>query len=178
MSGQRKRGIVMSELIPKEEAELDVHIVASRLAMLYYYFVTHLKDKLGEEETRALVRDVIADYGADCGRQTRAAVKKLGYPNELPYQNRGGDLPKNGWHSQVLKSEIDEKLVRNTHCPFAATWKEYDFCDWGRLYCYVDQAKYAAYNDQLTCVHEENILDGCASCLLHITKSCGLEAKT
>jgi hypothetical protein len=40
----------------------------------------------------------------------------------------------------------------------------------GRLYCYMDQSKYKAYNPELECVHVKNILDGDPYCELAVRK--------
>ncbi len=40
----------------------------------------------------------------------------------------------------------------------------------GRIYCYMDQAKYTAYNPELKCVHVKNILDVDPYCELAVRK--------
>lgn len=40
----------------------------------------------------------------------------------------------------------------------------------GRIYCFVDQAKYEAYNPGLECVHVKNVLDGDPYCELAVRK--------
>jgi len=39
--------------------------------------------------------------------------------------------------------------------------------EWGRIYCYVDQAKYDAYNG-IKCKHLKNLLDGDDCCLFDL----------
>ncbi len=38
----------------------------------------------------------------------------------------------------------------------------------GKIYCFVDQAKYEAYNPELQCVHVKNVMDGDTYCELAV----------
>ena len=53
-------------------------------------------------------------------------------------------------------------------CHLAEVWKELGAPELGRLYCFVDQAKYKAYNPDLECVHVKNVLDGDPYCELAV----------
>ena len=43
-------------------------------------------------------------------------------------------------------------------------WKELGADDLGRMYCYVDQAKYRAFNSRAKLIHTHNVLDGDPYC--------------
>jgi hypothetical protein len=49
-------------------------------------------------------------------------------------------------------------------CPMAKYWIEREAADLGRLYCHVDQAKFAAFDPECECRHPQNVLDGDARC--------------
>ncbi|MEM5774467.1 MAG: L-2-amino-thiazoline-4-carboxylic acid hydrolase, partial [Anaerolineaceae bacterium] len=59
-----------------------------------------------------------------------------------------------------------------TFCPIAAAFIEMGSraVSLGRLYCYVDQAKYHAYNPALEFAHTQNVLDGDAYCEFLVTE--------
>lgn len=138
---------------------LDVRIMAERLAMLYYHMVKNIIAEVGEERAEELVHKIILEYGTACGLNNRANVESLGQEATLENYNLGNDLPSVGW---------DIKDGKTLYCPFAATWKKLDFEKWGRLYCFVDQAKYEGYNADLRCFHDKNLLDGDECCILRI----------
>jgi hypothetical protein len=67
--------------------------------------------------------------------------------------------------------EVDgEKRSRVFACPLARVWREMGAPEEGRVYCYVDQAKYEAYNRELRCVHTKNVLDGDPYCELAVRR--------
>jgi len=61
-----------------------------------------------------------------------------------------------------------ENRVRVHTCYLADTWKELRVPEIGRLYCFVDQAKYESFNPELECVHTKNVLDGDPFCELAV----------
>lgn len=156
-----------SEMIPKEQAVQDVRIVSERLAMLYYYFVNNLIEELGEVRAENIVKKVIYEYGLQCGINVREKV--LGLNKEITIENYalGQDLPSVGWEKEKIDKENPEAR-EITYCPFAETWKKLDFEKWGRLYCYVDQAKYEGYDSSMKCFHDKNTLDGDDSCIIRV----------
>jgi len=151
-----------------EQAARDVLILAERLAMLYHYFLKIMAEELGEERALDIADRAIAAYGADCGRRTKAKVEAAGQPNDLLHHHLGRDLPSQGWEVEVQEADASHLLIRTSFCPLAAAWQELGRPDWGRRYCRVDQAKYAAYNEDLVCEHLENILDGAPACLMRV----------
>jgi hypothetical protein len=61
-----------------------------------------------------------------------------------------------------------EPRIRIHDCNLAKAWNKLGDPALGRLYCYMDQAKYTAYNSKLECIHEKNTLDGDPYCELAI----------
>ena len=85
----------------------------------------------------------------------------------LSAENYKEDLPSLGWEIDHVVVE-GEPRSRVHFCPLADVWREADAVKIGRLYCYVDQAKFKAYNPNLECVHEKNILEGDPYCELAV----------
>ncbi len=149
----------MDKKITEDRHLLDVRIMAERLAMLYYHMVKNIIAEVGAERAEQLVQKIILEYGTECGLNNRDNVKALGKEATLENYNLGNDLPSVGW-------EIEDG--KTLYCPFAAIWKKLDFEKWGRLYCFVDQAKYEGYNADLRCFHDKNLLDGDECCILRV----------
>ena len=72
-------------------------------------------------------------------------------------------------HKGVEELEIEgEKRIRAFGCVMAQVWKEYGEEKLGRLYCYVDPAKYMAYNPKFKLAHVKALPDGdnyCEFCI-------------
>ena len=146
----------------------DVLIMAERLAMLHYHFAEKIVEKLGEEEGSALIDAAILAYGQECGLKARQKVETLGHENTIDNHHLAKDLPSCGWKTEVLQLDKQHELVKIDNCPMAETWMRYNKPQLGRHYCQVDQAKYQAYNETLTCTHDSNVLDGDDYCLIHV----------
>ena len=56
-------------------------------------------------------------------------------------------------------------------CAMAKVWKEYGEETLGRLYCYVDPAKYMAYNPNYKLAHTHALPDGDSYCEFCIKKT-------
>ena len=61
-------------------------------------------------------------------------------------------------------------------CPLAKHWIEKGAQRLGRLYCYVDQAKYATFDPECECRHLRNVLDGDDRCEIVARKRSEWEA--
>ena len=174
-----KEQLSEKDMVPRETAEEDVSILTERIALLYYSFVQALLGELGEERTREITKKAIASYGTICGARTAEKVVARGLEPTLENYGKGKDLPSMGW--KKAPCSIPEGLPEGTaskveYCPFAEHWKDMDFAAWGRLYCGVDQAKYAAYGKGYRCVHDKNTLDGDDCCIIRTEKE-GLKKK-
>ncbi len=92
---------------------------------------------------------------------------------ETTPQNYGAagipDLPAFGMHEKRERvMEGDQMIARSYGCAMAKVWKEYGEEELGRLYCYVDPAKYMAYNPNFKLVHIKAEPDGDACCELTV----------
>lgn len=152
----------------RERAEKDVISMARRLASLYYHFGTVLMDELGEEKARNIILKVIEEYGQESGREAREVVQKLGLPLNADTFSKGSDLPSVGWKTESTEYPDGQCTTKITYCPFGEYWLEKDAEELGRLYCFVDQAKYAGFHENLQCIHLKNVLDGDEYCELAV----------
>jgi predicted hydrocarbon binding protein len=152
--------------ITVEECTDEVKLMARRLGLLHYYFSQAIVDRLGEEEGKALIKEAIWAYGRHCGAAVRAGVEAMGLPLTDENYGRVRDLPKYGWEVETVTLDSGEVRPIAAFCPIAATLKELGprGMELGRLYCYVDQAKYEAYNPDMEFIHTKNLLDGDSYC--------------
>ena len=150
--------------VPLADAVANVRLMARRTALLYYYFAKTLIDEFGEEEGKRLVAKAVWEYGLHCGRAVREGVEAMGLPATAENFNRVPDLPKLGWETGTVTLADGEQRPIATYCPLAAVWQELHAEDIGRLYCWVDQAKYHGYNPDFTFMHTKNVLDGDECC--------------
>jgi hypothetical protein len=158
MSEQRER-------VSAEETDRQVRLMARRMALMYHHIGEVLTEELGKDMAKELLKEAIWRYGSECGENVREAVLEQGLPLTIENYSRAPDLPEYGW-----VSEPAEKGPRVLYCPLAEVWLEKDSTELGRLYCYVDQAKYQAYND-VECVHLKNLQDGDDCCLFSLKEA-------
>lgn len=158
------------KMISRELADQDVVLTARRLALLYYHFSKALIEELGEEKGKELILKAIKNYGDECGWEVREGVEKLGLP--LTPQNfaKIPDLPSLGWKKELIVYPDGRRNPKVNFCPLAQVWIEKGEEELGRLYCFVDQAKFSSYNPELECIHVKNVLDGDPYCELCIVK--------
>ncbi len=149
-------------MISEKEAEEQVVLMASRLALMYHHIGQVLTEELGMEKAKELLKEAIWRYGAESGEKVRAGVEAMGLPLTAENYNKVPDLPRYGWVSEQAKDG-----PRVSHCPLAAVWLEKGSTELGRIYCFVDQAKFEAYGN-LECVHLKNLNDGDDCCLFSI----------
>lgn len=154
------------EMVPLDKAKEDVIIMARRVGLLFYHFARTLIKELGEERGRDLISKAIESYGVECGRLARATVEGLGLPVTLENYSLGRDLPSVGWERGVVEVPGEPPRRRVYRCPIADAFFEVGDPRLGRMYCYVDQAKYRAYNPRIECIHTKNLLDGDECCEL------------
>jgi hypothetical protein len=154
------------EMIEKEEAFRQVKSMITRAALIHYAFSKILVDELGETKGKALAKKASQLYGELVGKQVRENTLAKGLP--LTRENFQDDLPSLGW-AEREKVEVDgEKRSRVYTCHLAKVWQELGASELGRIYCFVDQAKYKAYNSKLKCIHVKNVLDGDPYCELAV----------
>ena len=153
------------EMLTQEEATRQVLSIVNRMALLHYSYAKTLIRELGARKGKEVTRKAIDFYGRQVGKQVRERTKAKGLQTLL--ENYQEDLPLLGWNME--KVVVDgEPRVRIYDCNLAKAWNKLGAPGLGRFYCYMDQAKYTAYNPKLECVHAQNTLDGDPCCELAI----------
>jgi len=153
------------EMVSKEEARQQVLSIINRMALLHYCFSKTLVEVLGEKKGKEVIRKAIDFYGEEVGKKVKE--KTLAKGLETLQQNYQEDLPAFGWSIEGVV--VDSEPRARVHvCQLAKVWNELGAPELGRLYCFVDQAKYKAYNPELECVHVKNVLDGDPYCELAV----------
>lgn len=151
------------ETIPVAEALAQLQIALERVAMLHFHYATTLVAELGEERGREIAARAIAAYGREVGERQRERVAAAGYAPSCENYGVVPDLPRLAWRAENLPRVLVDGKERRV-CPLAKYWLEKDAADLGRLYCRVDQAKYAAFDPECECRHLSNVLDGDDTC--------------
>jgi len=149
---------------PEDQWEQDIWLMARRTALLYLHFSRAIIDRLGPEEGKALIKDVVLEYGRECGRHVRREVDEMGAEPSPANFHTVADLPSRGWRREAHQLPNGQDQVQTRLCPLAVVFAEQGEEELGRIYCWVDQAKVEGYNDALECVHAHNVLDGDAFC--------------
>jgi len=163
------------DVISRVEAAHEIELVSRRIALLHLAFARTLVNDLGNEEGRRLIVKAVKAYGVMIGTEVKAAVLDEGLP--LTPENYGvgksRSLPEFGMHTGSEEIKVGgEKRFRAYGCAMAKVWKEYGEEALGRLYCYVDPAKYMAYNPDYKLAHTRALPDGdkfCEFCLERTT---------
>jgi hypothetical protein len=154
------------ETVLKKEATQQLKNMISRTALLHYAFTQTLIEELGKKKGEAIALKAIKRYGGFVGQKARKKAEESRLP--LTRENFQDDLPSLGWHSREKVVVDGENRARVHTCYLADTWKELGVAEIGRLYCFVDQAKYETFNPDLECVHTKNVLDGDPFCELTV----------
>ena len=157
----RKKG-----MITREEAFQQVKSMITRAALIHWAFTKTLVKELGEKKGKALAKKAIKLYGKEVGKRVKDRTLSKGLP--LTRENFQDDLPDLGWAEREKVQVEGENRSRVYTCLLARVWQELGVPELGRIYCFVDQAKYEAYNPELQCVHVKNVLDGDAYCELAV----------
>ena len=156
--------------IDKHDAEEQVAKVCKRLALLHLSYAKTIINELGKEAGNQLVLKAIKDYGIRIGSAVKKEVEEKGSKN-YP-ENYKEDLPQYGMHEKVEYSYLcGEQRIKSYGCVMGKLWHELGEDEIGRLYCYVDPAKYMAYNQDFALVHTKSIPDGDEYCEFKIRKT-------
>lgn len=154
-------------MIPLDEAKREVEITSRRIALLHLSYAKTLVEELGEEKGRELIAKAIKDYGIRIGEKTRKEVLDQGLEPTPENFSAGKSLriPKFGMHDRIETVEVDGEPRRRAYgCVLGKLWKEYGEEKLGRLYCYVDPAKYMAYNPNFKLIHIKVVPEGHEYC--------------
>jgi hypothetical protein len=155
------------EMVTLAEAKRQIEVTCERLALLHLAFARTIVDELGEEQGKRLVLKAIKDYGKRVGGQARQKVIAQGLSPLPENYGKAADLPEYGMHEGREQVEIDgERRSRAYGCVMGKVWIEQGEAELGRLYCYVDAAKYMAFNPDFKLIHTKALPDGDDYCEL------------
>jgi hypothetical protein len=155
------------EMVLLDEAKKAVAITCQRLALLHIAYARTIINAMGEKEGKKLILKAIKKYGRAIGEKVKTEVTEMGLDN-LPVNYGAGksrDLPPFGMHRGVEKVTVaGEERTRAFGCIMGETWKEMGESELGRLYCYVDPAKYMAFNPDFKLMHTRILPTGDECC--------------
>lgn len=164
----------MDHDMSKQEALENVLIMAERLAFLHYAFAKTIERYLPRKKADEAILEAIDEYGKLNAKSTTKRIQEQNLEPVLINFRKGKDLPSVGWRWDPIDKPGNVpcgKISKISKCPLAEIWKQLgeDGQRLGRLYCYVDQAKFRAYGKGYECVHDKNILDGDDYCIIRVT---------
>ena len=159
-----------------EEAKEQVRKVCVRLALLHISFAKTLVNELGEKKGEELILKAIKDYGIRIGEEVKAEATAKGLDNSPA--NFKSDLPLYGMHDSLEMVRVGgEKRRRAYGCVMGQVWNKLGEDELGRLYCYVDPAKYMAFNPNFKLSHVKALPDGDDYCELVVRPTTEQERK-
>ena len=165
-----------AKTVPLEEAREQVRKVCARLGLLHIAFARTLVDELGEKKGKELILKAIKDYGTKVGEEAKAHAAAKGLDNSP--ENFQSDLPLYGMHDGGEKVEVEGETRRRAFgCVMGKVWNELGEGELGRLYCYVDSAKYMAFNPEYKLAHVKALPDGDGCCELVVRPTTEQERK-
>ena len=151
------------EMVSLEDAKEQVRKVCVRLALLHLSFAKTIVEELGEQKGKELVLKAIKDYGIGIGETAKKKANDSGLDNSPGHYK--GNLPAYGMHDKILNEEVDgEKHTKAYGCVMGKVWADLGENELGRLYCYVDPAKYMAFNPDFKLIHLKALTDGDEYC--------------
>lgn len=168
------------EMIPLDEAKQAVASASRRIALLHLSCAKTLIEELGEKKGMELIAKAIKDYGIRIGEKTREEVLSQGLEPTPENFSAGKSyrLPMFGMHDKIETVKVDDEQRIRTHgCVLAKVWQEYGEEKIGRLYCYMDVAKYMGYNPNYKQIHTKTVPDGDAYCELAVRSTTEKEKK-
>ena len=151
------------ETVTLEGAKEQVRRVCRRLGLLHLSFAKTVVEELGEEKGKQVILKAIKDYGTRIGEQVKVNVSAQRLDNSPA--NYKEDIPAYGMHDRIEKKTVQgEKRLRFYDCVMGRVWKELGESELGRFYCYVDPAKYMAFNSNFKLIHVKTLPDGDEYC--------------
>lgn len=164
-------------MITLEEASREVEMTSKRLGLLYLAFAKSIVEELGDEKGKKLILKAIKNYGKMAGEKMKKDIEDQGLePTPENYgAGEGRGLPKFGMNEKSEEVEIDgQKRKRFYGCAMGKVWREYGEEELGKLYCYVDAAKYMYYNPDYKLIHTKAMpadgVDYCEFCVQETTE--------
>jgi len=162
--------------IDPEEASRALASVSRRIALLHLAYAQAIMKELGPEQGTRLISEAIKDYALKIGEKTKTEVEAQGLEATPENFEKGPSyaLPKiPGMHSgwEVVKDTQGRKKLRAHGCILGEVWKEYGAEKLGRLYCFMDTAKYMGYNPHYKLVHHQAVPEGDECCEFEIQQT-------
>ncbi len=120
-----------------------------------------------------MTEKAILEYGRLAAEAVTQKLEEQGLAPTLANYRLGKDLPSMGWDYGPIGMPPEKphgKISKVTRCPLAEVWKSLgeEGLRLGRYYCWVDQAKYAAYGKGYRCLHDKNTMDGDDCCVIRV----------
>lgn len=155
------------EVVSLKEAVEAVESTARRVALLHLAYARTLMDELGEKKGRELITKAIREFGVRIGEKTKQEVIAQGLKPTVENFGAGKSyaVPRFGMSERgEITKTMDETRGRVYGCTLAKVWKEYGEEKLGRLYCYVDPAKFMGYDLNYKQIHTKTVLDDNECC--------------
>ena len=169
-----------TKAVPLNEAIKAVGSASRRIALLHLSYAEAIINELGKEKGVKLISNAIKKYGSRIWRKTREEVLAKGLKPTPENFNKGKSytIPKFGMHDRIETVEVEgKKRTQAFGCVLASVWHEYGKEELGRLYCYMDVAKFMAYNSNFKLSHIKTAPDNDECCELEIRPTTEKERK-
>ena len=164
------------EMVTLEDAKEQVRRVCVRLGLLHLSFAKTLVKEVGEKKGKQLILKAIKDFSTRIGEEAKANATAQGLDNNPA--NFKSDLPSYGMHEGGEAVEVSGEKRRRAHgCVMGKLWNELGEGELGLLYCYVDPAKYMAFNPDFKLIHTKALPDGDEYCELVVRPTTEQERK-
>ena len=158
--------------ITLEKAKRQVEIMCKRLAILHLAFAKILVEEFGEEQGERLILKAIKRYGKQIGEEAKEKLASKGIQPIPEKYKEAEDLPEIGMHSGREVIIVNgEPRSRAYDCVMGKIWNMLGESKLGRLYRYVDPAKYMAFNPKYKLCHTKILPDGDEYCEFTIRKT-------
>ena len=158
------------EFIEIEEAAKQIKTVSERIALLHLSYAKTLTEELGEEKGKQLILKAIKRYGKHIGEARREEIEEKGLDPTAENFSKGEkfSIPPFGMDSKI---ERKGERMRAYGCVLGKLWSEYDEEELGKLYCYVDAAKYLGFNEDCVQTHTKAMTAGDDYCEFEVKSS-------
>jgi hypothetical protein len=161
------------ESVPMDEVRQALIGQGRRLALIHLEYAKAIVEELGEERGIKVISRAIKSYGSKIGKKTKEEVLAKGLEAIPENFNKGDTYRVPNIHGALHDTrgviEVDgAKRVHSTGCIAGKVWKEEGEEKLGRLYCYMDVAKYMAFNPHYKYVHIKAVPDGDGCCEMGI----------
>ena len=155
------------DMVSLREAKEQVRRVCTRMGLLHYAFAKTLVNELGDDKGKQVAMNAIKLYSKIIGGKVAERVTAKGL-DKSP-QNFLEDLPMYGMHERTEVLNVEgQRRTRAYGCVMGKLWRELGAGELGRIYCYVDPAKYMAYNPDFKLIHYKALPDGDEYCELGV----------